>query len=124
MKQMLLPFKLGLGGTVGNGSQAFSWIHLEDLVNAYLIALDDKEFKGIYNLTSPSPSTNRGLTKALGKALKRPTIFPIPEFALKIKFGEGSQILTKGQRVFPKRLLENDFHFIYDKIDETVKSCI
>lgn len=124
LKQMLPPFRLGLGGTIGSGSQAFSWIHLDDLLAAYLAAVTDPSWDGVYNLTAPEPTTNAGLTDALGKALNRPTWFSVPEFVLRLRFGEGSSLLTQGQEVLPKRLLEAGFTFAYPTIDQAIRQCL
>ena len=75
-------------------------------------------------MTSPHPTTNLGLTKALGRALSRPTIFPVPEFVLRLLYGEGAQVLTSGQTVLPKRLLNGGFHFDFPSIEEAVADCL
>lgn len=125
LQKMLLPFRLGLGGVIGDGKQAFSWVHIEDLVSAYLTAIEDKRFQGIYNLTAPNPTTNEGLTKALGHAIHRPTFLHVPSYVLKLQFGEGASMLLEGQRVFPERLLKHGFKFrfsgIQEAVDESVK---
>jgi hypothetical protein len=119
-----LPFKLGLGGVVGNGSQAFSWIQIRDLENAFLTAIDDNSFSEVYNLTAPIPTTNREFTVALAKALNRPAFIPIPEFVLQMIFGEGADVLTKGQSVYPKRLLDAKFGFLFPDIESAVKESL
>ncbi len=124
LKKMLLPFKLGLGGTIGNGSQSFSWIHIEDLIRAYLQAIDDSTFSGVYNLASPKPTTNRGLTKALGRVLCRPTLLRVPKFVLRLRFGEGAETLTGGQEVLPERLQQSGFDFVFPDIESAVKDCV
>ncbi len=124
LQQMLPPFKMGIGGTIGDGTQPFSWIHLRDLAHALETAIDDRTFKGIYNLTAPEPTTNRGLTQALGRALGRPAIMPVPLFILRMKFGEGAQVLASGQEVLPERLLEHGFSFSFTDIDHAVKDCV
>jgi uncharacterized protein (TIGR01777 family) len=124
LKQMLMPFQFGLGGTVGDGSQTVSWIHIRDLMRAYITAIKNPSYKGIYNLTAPYPTTNRDLTKALGKALGRPTVFSIPKFMLQLKYGEGAQVLLKGQTVFPKRLMESGFTFLFPEIKGALKDCV
>lgn len=123
IKSMLLPFKMGLGGVIGDGSQPFSWIHIDDLSRIYLRGIESTD-GGAFNLTSPVPSTNRGLTLALGKALGRPTLLPMPKWALRLGFGDGAEILTGGQRALPKRLLEGGFEFRFTDIDEAVKECV
>jgi uncharacterized protein len=120
LDKMLTPFKLGLGGTIGYGLQSFSFIHLEDLLNVYSFVYENKDLEGVFNLTAPEPSTNYDFTKALGKSLNRPTILPIPEFVLNIIFSEGAKVLTDGQCVKPKKLLDNGFEFEF----EDIKSCV
>jgi uncharacterized protein (TIGR01777 family) len=124
MARVLLPFKLGLGGTIGDGSQPVSWIHLRDLANAELRAIDDKSLSGIYNLCSPNPTTNKGLTKALGRALHRPAIFRIPVFMLRLVFSEGADTFASGQTVIPKRLLDAGFRFEFADIDAAVSDIV
>ena len=121
LAKMLPPFKFGLGGTIGNGKQGFSFIHLDDLLNAYMFIYENKNLDGIFNLTSPKSTTNHGLTKTLGKALSRPTVLPIPEFVLKLVFSEGAKVLTHGQCVRPKRLLDNGFKFRFNSIEEAIE---
>ena len=99
-------------------------IHLDDLIRAYLTALADPSWEGVYNLTAPTPTTNAGLTRALGKALKRPTRLALPEFMLKLRFGEGATVLTEGQEVIPQRLQEAGFQFTYSTIDQAVRAVL
>jgi uncharacterized protein (TIGR01777 family) len=124
LSRMMLPFKLFLGGKIGNGKQHVSWVHIDDLVRAYSIAIKDTSFAGIYNLTAPKPTTNRGLTRALSRAIGRPAILPIPKFILRLRFGEGAQLLTGGQQVFPERLLEHGFSFRFIDIGDAVRDCV
>lgn len=121
---MLPPFRLGLGGKIGDGSQVFSWVHVEDLKRAYELAVTDATMEGIYNMTAPNPVTNKELTEAIGSALGRPTIFRVPHFALRLKYGEGAIALIEGQRVLPKRLLEHGFSFQFADIDEAIRDCL
>ncbi|BAK72491.1 TIGR01777 family oxidoreductase [Arcobacter sp. L] len=121
LQKMLTPFKLGLGGTIGNGNQAFSFIHISDLLNAYKFVIENSH-ENIFNLTAPKPTTNKGLTLALGKTLKRPTILPVPEFVLKLIFSEGARVLTDGQSVIPKKLLDLGFEFKFRTIEETIEN--
>ncbi len=124
LAKMLPPFRFGLGGVIGSGEQAFSWIHLKDLIRVFEKALADQGYQGIYNLTAPNPTTNRGLTKALGKALARPTVLAVPEFVLRMQFGEGAQVLTSGQNVIPERLLNSGFQFEFTSIEDAVADCV
>lgn len=119
--KMLKPFKLGLGGTIGDGEQAFSFIHIEDLLNAYKFIIDNN-YDGVFNLSSPRPTTNKELTKVLGKTLKRPTIFPLPKVILKLIFGEGARVLVDSQTVLPQKLLDLKFDFKFENIEDTIEN--
>jgi uncharacterized protein (TIGR01777 family) len=124
LAQMLTPFKFGLGGIIGHGMQDFSFIHIEDLLNAYDFIYENEDLEGVFNLTAPEPTTNYGLTKALGKSLNRPTILPIPEFVLNLIFSEGAKVLTEGQCVKPKRLLDSGFKFKFNNINSTIDNLV
>jgi uncharacterized protein (TIGR01777 family) len=121
--KMITPFKFGLGGIIASGNQAFSFIHIDDLLNAYKFVIENN-FEEIFNLTAPKPTTNLQFTQALGCALKRPTIIPVPEFILKMIFSEGAKVLTDGQDVVPKKLLSLGFKFRYNNIEETIKALV
>jgi len=121
LAKMITPFKMGVGGVIGSGKQALSFIHIEDLLNAYKFVIEN-ESENIFNLTAPKPTTNKGLTFALGKTLKRPTILPLPEFVLNIIFSEGAKVLTDGQSAIPKNLLDLGFKFKYKTIEETIEN--
>jgi hypothetical protein len=117
LERLLLPFKLGLGGRVGSGKQWWSWVELDDVVSAYRFVLDGN-LAGPVNLVSPNPATNEQLVKALGRALHRPTVFPLPAFAVRTVFGDmGQELLLDGQRVLPARLLDAGFTFAYPDLD-------
>ncbi len=124
LSQMLTPFKLGLGGTIGDGTQSFSFIHIADLLKAYKFVIDNESLSGIFNMTAPIPTTNHGLTKALGKSLHRPTIFPIPIFVFNLIFSEGAKVLTDGQCVIPKNLLKNGFTFEFENIEDAIENIV
>lgn len=124
LAKMLTPFKLGLGGTIGDGSQAFSFIHINDLIRAYNFVLENNNEDGIFNLTAPHPTTNYGLTKALGKSLHRPTLIPIPQFVLNLILSEGARVLTDGQSALPQHLLKSGFKFKHPTIENTIESLI
>mgnify|MGYP006109478577 FL=1 len=113
LKKMLLPFKLGLGGRLGHGKQWMPWIHLQDLVSILAMAAQHPSLDGPINATAPNPVTNRDFTKSLGKALHRPTIFPVPGPMLRLALGEFGGILLHSQRVIPTALeaIEHSFHF-------------
>lgn len=117
LKPMLLPFKLGVGGRVGSGKQWWSWIGMGDLVASYAHVLGG-DLAGAVNATAPNPATNEQFTKALGSALHRPTVLPVPAFAARTLFGEmGDAMLLGGQRVLPARLAEAGFDFSAATID-------
>lgn len=117
LKQVLTPFRLGLGGPIGNGLQPFSWVHIDDLVDAYLFALKSPELTGVFHLSAPSPVNNLQFTRTLGRVLHRPTLLPVPHAMLKLIFGEGAGVMTSGQRVISKRLPEAGFVFRYDNLE-------
>lgn len=121
LNQMVPLFKKGLGSPLGSGKQWFSWIHEQDLANVYLFLLEQKNISGPINCTAPQPVRNREFTKALGKALGRPTFMPaVPGFVIKLKMGEFGSVLLNGQKVLPKRLLDMGFSFQFSKIDEAL----
>lgn len=119
LAQMLTPFKMGVGGIIGDGKMMTSWIDVHDLVRIYEHIID-KKLAGTFNATAPQPVSNYVFTKALGKVLNRPTVFPLPEFVLKLLFGEGSTVLTGSKEVYPKALLESGFEFHYPDIDASL----
>lgn len=122
MAKMLPPFKLGLGGPIGDGSHFMSWIHLDDLVNLYAQSVTDANYRGVYNGCAPAPVDNFDFTKALGSALHRPTLFPVPAIALKIAFGEMSSVILDSQKVISERLNERNFSFQYNSIEATMSA--
>lgn len=124
LKQMLLPFKLGLGGTIGNGQQAFPFIHLADLVNAFNWIIATPLAEGIYNMVSPQLITNREFTESLARVLHRWAPFTIPAFVLKLIYGQAAQTLIQGQFVVPQRLLSDGYVFQYPAIDEALGEII
>jgi len=112
LKRMLPPFRLGLGGPVGSGTQYVPWISLYDLVSAIEFLLSDSTLFGVVNLTAPEPVTQSEMSSALGKALGRPAFLPLPAFVVKMLFGEmGNDLLLASTRVHPKRLIEAGFEF-------------
>jgi hypothetical protein len=124
LKQLLPPFRLGLGGRVGTGQQYLSWIHREDAVSLILFALEHPELQGPVNVTAPEPVTNADFTRALGTALKRPAVIPVPAFALKAALGEMSLVVLGGQRALPKRAQEAGFTFRHPELGEALRSLL
>jgi len=121
LSPQLTPFKLGLGGPLAGGAQYVSWIHVEDEVGILLWALGDERVSGVVNATAPHPVTNKAFSKALGKALGRPAVMPIPGVALDLMYGrEFGQVLRGGQRVMPRRALDLGYEFRHPELDEAL----
>jgi uncharacterized protein (TIGR01777 family) len=119
----LLPiFRVGGGGPAGNGRQWFSWIHIDDLVGIYLMAIDGG--RGVFNGTSPEPVRNMEFTRALAAAVHRPAFFPMPAFALRVMFGEGADPILTGQRVLPERTLASGYAFTHPRVDDAVAALL
>jgi hypothetical protein len=121
---LLLPFQLGLGATLGNGKQPFPFVHEKDVIRAFVWAVEDLEKNGIFNLVAPENISNKEFTRALAKVLNRPAIFSIPEFVLKMVLGEAAVLLTESPEVEPKNLLEAGFEFNYPDIDSALNEII
>ena len=125
LKQMLLPFRLGLGGKIGDGRQWWSWIHAEDYVAAVKHIVDGKAISGPVNVTSPNPVTNAEFTSVLASALKRPALLPVPAFAARLALGEfAEEGLLASARVVPKKLLESEFRFKYPELGSAMTSLV
>jgi uncharacterized protein len=120
---MLLPFKFGVGGVVGSGKQWMSWISLEDEIRAILFVLENENIRGAVNLSSPNPATNEEFTKTLGEVLYRPTILPLPEFAVSMLFGEmGDALLLDSTKMIPKRLMDAGFEYKYPELKAALEA--
>ncbi len=124
MKQLLLPFRLGLGGPIGDGRQHFSWVHIDDLTKAYVHALGHSEMSGVLHICAPNPTTNLEFTRILGSNLHRPTLFPVPKLVLKLIYGEGAEVMTSGQCVISERLPEYGFEFDYPDLESAISELI
>jgi uncharacterized protein (TIGR01777 family) len=124
LAKMLPPFKLGIGGPVAGGRQYVSWIHLDDEAAALLFCVDHAEAHGPVNLTAPYPVDNAELSRGLGKALHRPAFLPVPGFALGLLYGEMGEIVTTGQRVVPRQLLELGFEFRHPAIEPALQDVL
>jgi uncharacterized protein len=111
LAQMLPPFRLGVGGPVAGGRQYVPWVHIDDVVGGLLHSLDQPTLRGPVNLTAPQAVTNAELSHALGRALRRPAVLPIPGFALRFLYGEMAEIITTGQRAVPERLFASGYQF-------------
>jgi uncharacterized protein len=125
LSELLTPFKLGVGGPLAGGAQYLSWIHIDDEVGILLWALGNETVTGVVNATSPNPATNRDFSKALGRALGRPAVVPVPGLVLDLKFGrEFGEVLRGGQRVIPRRTLDLGFEFRHPDLDEALRDLL
>ena len=122
--QMIPAFKAFVGGPLGSGNQWFSWIHMEDLLSAFLSILEQEDLSGPVNLCTPNPVRNKELAQALGKVLSRPSCLKAPAFAIKIMLGEFGDVLLKGQRVIPEKLLKSGYAFRYPDIKEALQEVV
>lgn len=124
LAKMLPPFRLGVGGPVAGGAQYISWIHTQDLLGLMLAALDGEDWSGPINATAPEPATNTVFSKALGRALGRPAVLPVPGLALALLYGEMAEIVTTGARVVPARALMLGYEFAHPHLDEALRSAL
>uniref|UniRef100_A0A146MAQ1 Epimerase family protein SDR39U1 n=1 Tax=Lygus hesperus TaxID=30085 RepID=A0A146MAQ1_LYGHE len=123
IQQMFLPFYFGLGGPIGSGCQPLPWIHLKDLCNLFVFAIENPEVSGVLNGVAPQVVTNDEFTRSFATVLSRPAFFRVPQFALNLLFSEErAKIMTMGQRVCPKRVQELGFQYEYPDIDSALKS--
>ncbi len=122
LEKMLPFFKLGIGGPVAGGEQYLPWVHLDDVVGALSFCLDDEAASGAVNLTAPQPVTNADFSKALGRALKRPALLPVPAFAIKALYGQMAEIVTEGANVQPKRLEALGYAFRQPDLEPALRS--
>ncbi|MEQ1762998.1 MAG: TIGR01777 family oxidoreductase [Pyrinomonadaceae bacterium] len=122
---MLTPFKLGVGGVVGDGKQWMSWVSLDDVVGIINYVLDNENVRGAVNISAPNPVTNEGFTKTLGSVLYRPTFLPLPEFAVHMVFGEmGDALLLDSTRVIPKRMNDAGYEFKYPELKAALEHAL
>ncbi len=125
LKQMLLPFRLGLGGRIGDGQQWWSWIHIADLVSAVHHLLQNDSVRGPVNMTAPNPVTNAEFTNALAEALKRPELLPVPAFALRLLLGElADEGLLASARVVPQKLANSGFKFGFPELKPALEDLL
>lgn len=125
LQKMLPPFKMGLGGTMGDGSQFISWISIRDLVHIIDFVINHTSIKGPVNVVSPIPTTNKILTKTLGKCLNKPTLFRVPEIALKLIFGQmAEEMLLSSGRVSPAVLMEHEYNFLDQSLEKVIQGTL
>jgi uncharacterized protein (TIGR01777 family) len=122
--QMIPAFRKFAGGPLGNGRQWFSWIHMEDLLSAYMFVFENEDIHGPVNLCSPNPIRNKDLAKALGGALSRPSFVRTPAFMLRLVLGEFGSVLLEGQKVLPAKLLKHGFRFRHPEIGPALKALV
>ncbi len=122
--QMVPLFKKYLGGPIGSGRQWFSWIHIKDLVEAFIFLLKNPELSGPFNFCSPNPVRNEELATTLGKILNRPSFLPAPGFLVRLVLGEFGSVILQGQRVIPRRLLDEGFRFQYPYLKEALQDIV
>lgn len=111
LAKMVTPFRFFVGGPIGDGEQVCSWVHVDDVVGILLLAIDDDRVKGPINAVSPNPATAEEVARAIGIVTNRPSWLRTPAGLLRIAFGEGAEVMTTGQRVFPKRAVELGYEF-------------
>lgn len=124
LKKTLPLFKLGLGGKIASGKQALSFIHIDDIVRAFQFFIEHSKTRGVYNLVAPNLTTNAEFTRTLSKALKRPAIIPVPAFALKVLYGKASHIMINGEKVYPKKLVDDGFQFSHPTIESAIQKVV
>jgi len=120
LAQLLVPFRFGVGGPQGSGNQFMPWIHRDDWVDLVRWLISESAARGAFNATAPEPVTNREFARALGHALGRPALLPVPAFGLRMLLGEMSEMLVTGQRAVPARALEMGFRFKFTRLDEAL----
>lgn len=124
LPKMLLPFRLFLGGRIASGKQGFSWIHIDDLVQAMQFLIQHPELSGVFNFVSPQPICNEHFARAAAQALRRPDWLPVPAFVLRLLYGQGHILLTQGQQAYPSHLLSAGYVFRYSDIRVAVQSLV
>ena len=122
LAKMMTPFKIGMGGKIGSGTQYMSWVAMDDVTGAIYHTLITESLKGPVNVTAPNPVTNKEFTNTLGEVLKRPAVVPIPAFAAKLAFGEmANDLLLASTKVAPKRLSDSGYKFQYPELENALK---
>jgi uncharacterized protein len=124
LARMLLPFRLGLGGRLGSGTQYFPWIHLDDWVGLVVWSIAEQHARGAFNAAAPVPATNAEFTRALGRTLSRPAVMPVPAFVLRLALGELAESLLAGRPILPERAQEMAFVFKHGEINAALKDLL
>ena len=121
---LLLPYKLFVGGPLGDGHQIYSWIHITDEINSIQFLIRNNQAKGVFNLTAPNPVTNDEFGRTIGMVMKRPHYLPLPGFAMRLAFGEVSSMVLEGQKVLPQKLLEAGYGFKFPILEDALKDLL
>lgn len=121
LAKMITPFKFFIGGPIGSGKQWFSWIHIDDLARIYVEMAENPRYEGVYNVVAPNPVRMKEFAKTLGKVMRRPSIFPVPEFALRLLLGESAAMVTGSQRVSSRKLSDNSYGFNFTYLEESLR---
>lgn len=124
LPKMLVPFKNGLGGQIASGKQMMSWVHIDDVVDVFRFATDHMKFKGVVNICTPNPVSNKEFTETLAGVLLKPAWFRVPAIALRMVYGEGATVLTGGQTAIPCNLNDSGYEFIFADLDKALKDLV
>src|SRR3954469_23280613 len=122
LPKMLTPFKLGVGGPVAGGDQPFPWVHVSDAAGALIFALDNEQVRGPVNVVAPDKHTNKTFTKALGRAIHRPTVFPVPAAAIKVLYGEMGSTVLEGSNPDPSKLQNLGYKFKKPELEDALRN--
>jgi hypothetical protein len=124
LSRILLPYRFFAGGPLGSGNQWFSWIHIQDQIAAMRFLIENSHSSGVYNLCSPYPLQNKDLARTIGRVMGRPSIFPVPAFAIRLIFGEMAMTVLGGQRVIPQKLLKDGFNFTFPEVEQALHELV
>ena len=125
LEKMMTPVKIGIGSAIGSGEQYMPWIHIDDLCGIYIKAIEDNVMRGPYNAVAPEHVTNKEFTRTLARVMKRPFLFPnVPSIAMKMIFGKMSEILLKGSRVSPEKIVSAGFNFKYSNLEKALSHLV
>jgi uncharacterized protein (TIGR01777 family) len=124
LKPQILPFKLGLGGPIGRGTQYVPWIHVDDVVRMLLWATENNKVEGVFNVCAPEPVPQKDFARAMGRALSRPAFLPLPPAIFKLPLGEGASLMTMSTRTLPERAQELGFEFEHAELDAALSDLL
>jgi uncharacterized protein len=124
LPQMVAPFKIGFGGQIADGKQMMSWIHIDDVLDVFRFATDHLKLRGVTNICTPNPVSNKEFTIILAKVLHKPAIFRVPSIALRVVYGGGATVLTGGQKALPCKLNDNGYAFIFPELPDALNNLL